>query len=294
LIIGQNWSEGKARDSYRICKPCANRATAEWRSEKNYALHAKLNNRQCLIDTLGNYCACCKNDQWQFLTLDHIYNDGCDERRNNSNPFNLSSFARKKNSVDISRYQILCMNCNFCKGHNGFCPHKFQITGDSCAMCNHTLDDSNWSNPIRLYNNKICNDCLVFLSVRRKDKPQPIFGSKLKKKLEVLRLKHYIVEGYDGKCECCNENEMMFLTIDHINGGGREENRKLSKAGVEFYRHLKKLGYPRDNYRLLCYNCNCSREIWGQCYHELCRQQNLSHIGIDMYRDMVLSGKIVA
>ena len=80
----------------------------------------------------------------------------------------------------------------------------------------------------------------------------------------------------------------MFLTIDHINNGGRTENKKLNRYGVDFYRWLKINNYPTDNYRLLCYNCNCARHLYGQCYHELCKEVNKNVITIGEYKDIIL------
>ena len=31
--------------------------------------------------------------------------------------------------------------------------------------------------------------------------------------------------------------------------------------------HLKKLGYPKDGYQLLCHNCNCAKGWYGACPH---------------------------
>jgi hypothetical protein len=56
--------------------------------------------------------------------------------------------------------------------------------------------------------------------------------------------------------------------MDHVNGGGTAA-RKTDGSGAKFYAKLKKLGFPKDNFRLLCWNCNCSRGILGYCPHQL-------------------------
>jgi len=66
-----------------------------------------------------------------------------------------------------------------------------------------------------------------------------------------------IIEGYGGKCELCGEDNLHSLTIDHVNGGGSEE-RKMLGGQQAVYRKLRDENYPKDNYRLLCYNCNCA------------------------------------
>jgi hypothetical protein len=73
----------------------------------------------------------------------------------------------------------------------------------------------------------------------------------------VWKLRLNVIEGYGGKCELCGEDNLYFLTIDHIYGGGSEERRMLG-GWEKLYRKLRDENYPKDNYRLLCYNCNCA------------------------------------
>ena len=57
------------------------------------------------------------------------------------------------------------------------------------------------------------------------------------------------------QCECCGELEYEFLSIDHINGGGSKQLKKLKRTGTNFYRWLIMNDFP-DGYRVLCMNCN--------------------------------------
>lgn len=91
------------------------------------------------------------------------------------------------------------------------------------------------------------------------------------------KIKMEMIEAYGGKCVCCGESHWEFLSIDHIDGKGGEHRRelKLSKGlsgipggGHQFYNHLKRLGWPKENFRLLCMNCNCARGFLGYCPHE--------------------------
>ncbi len=75
---------------------------------------------------------------------------------------------------------------------------------------------------------------------------------------EYRQAKLDVIVHYGGECEICGETYPEFLTIDHINGGGRKEKVRLGGTWA-LYRKLRSLGYPKDNYRLLCWNCNCSR-----------------------------------
>lgn len=86
------------------------------------------------------------------------------------------------------------------------------------------------------------------------------------------KLKAEMIVAYGGKCICCSEVRAEFLTIDHIYGGGHKE-RQTRTGGVAFYAYLRRLGWPTDKYRLLCWNCNCSRGFSGYCPHEKERQE---------------------
>lgn len=91
-----------------------------------------------------------------------------------------------------------------------------------------------------------------------------------------VRNKAECISAYGGKCACCGEGRLEFLTIDHPNNDGAEHRRPKAKmregikrtgAGVHIYRYLRKNGFPKE-FRLLCWNCNCSRGFSGYCPHE--------------------------
>jgi len=74
-------------------------------------------------------------------------------------------------------------------------------------------------------------------------------------------LKEDVFFQYGGKCVCCGEDNTAFLTIDHIHNDGNKHRHKNNRySGVAIYRLLKKNNYPKDNYQILCYNCNCSKQ----------------------------------
>jgi hypothetical protein len=87
-----------------------------------------------------------------------------------------------------------------------------------------------------------------------------------------LRLQ--VIEAYGAKCQCpgCDEDHIEFLALDHIHGGGNAHRKSLTGrshgAGDKVYRWLKRQGFPKDSFRLLCHNCNQSRGSYGYCPHE--------------------------
>jgi len=67
-----------------------------------------------------------------------------------------------------------------------------------------------------------------------------------------------MIQAYGGHCVLCGEEHWEFLTIDHINGGGTEHRRSIGSKHI--YVWLKERGWPKNGYRLLCANCNCSEK----------------------------------
>lgn len=78
------------------------------------------------------------------------------------------------------------------------------------------------------------------------------------------KVKLEIVEKYGGKCVCCGESRLEFLTIDHING----RNKGDKNTGYRMYYWLKRTKEVLKDVRILCWNCNCSRGSFGVCPHE--------------------------
>ena len=73
-------------------------------------------------------------------------------------------------------------------------------------------------------------------------------------------------DAYGGKCECCEESRVEFLTIEHRNGDGKK-HRKAVGFGNCMGRWLEKKGWPRDKFGILCLNCNFVLGHSGYCPH---------------------------
>lgn len=121
-----------------------------------------------------------------------------------------------------------------------------------CRKCSVILTKLNCMKSYLSYGINICNECQ-----RQYEKDQYI-----KNRIIVLNK-------LGGKCDCCGEQKIELLSIDHINGGGNQEKKVLRGANL-----LKKLKLMNESdlsnkYRCLCYNCNYCIGFWGKCQHKI-------------------------
>lgn len=127
----------KPKDKQRVSD--YNRAYREKNSEKCKALWAayyekyrpKLKEDQKararrrraeVVKKLGGMCKCCGITQLEFLAIDHIHGGGSKEMRERG--YGNTEHAVRMDNYDLSKYQILCHNCNMSKGFMGYCPHE--------------------------------------------------------------------------------------------------------------------------------------------------------------------------
>lgn len=81
-----------------------------------------------------------------------------------------------------------------------------------------------------------------------------------------MKLKRRTMEAYGGaSCRCCGEDEIEFLTLDHIEPI-RSQKREHG-YGSHFYLWLQQNGYP-EGLQVLCYNCNRGKSIYKECPHK--------------------------
>lgn len=76
--------------------------------------------RQALINDLGGSCACCGETTYEFLEIDHIYNNGGEHRKELNRPALNTSDLRKH----MDELQVLCGNCHNSKSHFEVCVHQ--------------------------------------------------------------------------------------------------------------------------------------------------------------------------
>jgi len=77
-----------------------------------------------------------------------------------------------------------------------------------------------------------------------------------------------MVAAYGGHCACprCPETNPAFLTLEHLNGTGKAHR---AKVGRHAYADLRRRGWPKEGYTLLCWNCNAMTRFGRTCPHEI-------------------------
>ncbi len=118
----------KNQNPPKLCtiEGCNNPHDAKGMCNSHYMKEYTQNRRKTVISHYsqgGNCCECCGEDMYQFLTLDHINNDGAEHRKQIGGSHELVDWIIKNNYP--AEFQILCQNCNVGKArNNGICPHK--------------------------------------------------------------------------------------------------------------------------------------------------------------------------
>lgn len=169
--------------------------------------------REKLLNILGNKCIICGITNSDFLTIDHINDNGAEERRKSGNSGtalvkHLNSLGWPEDYIK-ENYQILCWNHNCTKTHRKY----FDIPSDQL-------------NRRQRYLIKLWKEAFNFF----------------------------------GECSLCKEFNLKYLTIDHIHRDGAERRRNGERDSSGLLIQFRKQGWPeslKEDYRFLCYNCNC-------------------------------------
>lgn len=80
-----------------------------------------------------------------------------------------------------------------------------------------------------------------------------------------IDLKRRFVKGYGGKCSCCGESRIEFLSMEHKDKSGMKHRAERQVQGA--WRDAINAGFP-DTYTVLCYNCNQAETHGRICPHK--------------------------
>ncbi len=186
----------------------------------------------------------------------------------------------KPNSEMKDKFHCYCTACTNYKSRETYQrkklrPHPPKPTHKICYICDKEKPvsrfTSNISNADRVSNH--CKDCVNYYCKNRykerSKNPEYLSYINSKTRKRYTKLRKEVIAAYGSKCACCKESVPEFLAIDHINGDGAKQRKNKSIGrGHGFYRWLKQNGFPKDNYRLLCHNCNSSFGYYGYCPHQ--------------------------
>lgn len=115
--------------AYSIAHPeVGKEARKQWRERnrehvRDLAEYNRIKRKLEVLAELGEVCACCGNDDFEFLTVDHINGGGHQHRTVVGIGGNFYNAVLRDPDAK-SKYRVLCMNCNFALGMYGRCPHK--------------------------------------------------------------------------------------------------------------------------------------------------------------------------
>lgn len=159
-------------------------------------------------------------------------------------------------------------------GYCGTCGTHRIVDSPTCDRCKETIRRNHKLRIIERKKHRLCTTCgknqsdLGKKTCHRCLEKRAGYLAKNKQKYETNRryfqqkLKRQVMDYYGVVCVCCKESGIRFLTIDHINGDGKEHRQQLSKngsfGGDNLYRWLRKNGFP-EGFQTLCYNCNIGK-----------------------------------
>ena len=79
------------------------------------------------------------------------------------------------------------------------------------------------------------------------------------------KLKEKVINAYGGRCLCCNEDCLDFLTIEHTLHDGKNHRQRVGSV----YRDLKNRHFPKNiGIAVLCWNCQMATRFGDSCPHK--------------------------
>lgn len=105
----------------KIVDPIATRKRVTiWRTKNpEYSISYSRAKKLRVLEAYGKVCTCCKEDNFEFLSIDHINGGGSEHRKIVRN-----IYAWLIRNDFPEGFRVLCMNCNFALGRYGYCPHQ--------------------------------------------------------------------------------------------------------------------------------------------------------------------------
>ena len=98
---------------------------AEWRAKnrehlRRFAKTKRNELRAQVLQAYGGHCACCGEQERDFLTIDHVNGGGTAHRK----AIHGKVYDQLRREGFPTGYRVLCWNCNWAHRLNGSCPHQ--------------------------------------------------------------------------------------------------------------------------------------------------------------------------
>lgn len=196
----------------------------------------------------------------------------------------IEARSERLNAIDPDTMKR-CYRCGDEKPFHAFSKNRMNPDGRAylCKPCSRKRSRSLYQEVKKEWDTKTVNLCGVKVCGHcKEEKPKAEFhksigrrtglhpwcrGCVIKKNRgeRYETLLHYS-NGDRPSCRCCGETRIEFLAIDHINGGGGKERKRLGRGGSQFCAYLRMSKYP-TGYQTLCHNCNMAKGYYGHCPH---------------------------
>lgn len=224
-----------------------------YREQNLQKLHKYDNDRymsakDAAFSALGGRCRLCGEDETEFLTIDHVNGGGCKDRRGRR-----EIYLAVVRDLSFGEFRLLCRNCNsglsvsVLKARAPYSRHSF--SGPACLTCGRPKLVRTSSHP--KYGTRKRTECRFCQ----------------KQKDHELRLQ--AIEILGGRCACCSEDDLVKLTVDHIQNDGNLR-RERDHVGTSYFHRKVVSGFiDLSSYQVLCWNCNFSKHLGdGICVHQ--------------------------
>lgn len=226
-----NWHLSRQKRHEYICKECViSKGLENYYKNKEFILNKNKEKyreiKKEVLEYYGGKCLICGDKDLSILSLDHIDKNGRQHRKELGIRSGTEFYKwTLKNLPDNLR--TLCYNCN-CQ--TDMKKDNLVIRYDEKDKCKYCGDIS-WRK-----NSRFCAKC-----------------RNIDEKNKHIDLKLEIFSKYGNCCRFCNEKNIEYLTIDHINNDGARHRKDI---GRDIYSWLKRNNFPRENFQTLCFNCN--------------------------------------
>lgn len=163
-------------------------------------------------------------------------------------PSQYAELAKQRR--DALKKQGLCINCG---------KQPPQISRVKCSACLESARQS-----CKRYNKT--NPKAKEVRKRWKANPQSQAKHREARKRWRLKLKYKVIFSLGGCCQCCKDDTLPFLQIDHVNKDGKKHRAEIGRSTKMLKDMLKNPN--RYQLRILCANCHFAITNLGTCPHE--------------------------